>query len=380
MDEPPDDNFYDSQENEGEQAYSSEDIPPNRELVTYPYDPPVKTLVREIQDKELIVNPEFQRKSVWDRGRKSRLIESLLLNIPIPVCFFAEDEDGRKVVVDGQQRLRAIEEFQAGQFRLSGLQVLSDLNRKRWADLSPKQARLIENRVIRCIVISESSDPNIRFEVFERLNTGVVPLTDQELRNCVYRGEFNRLLNKLSQDNTWLSLLRKKEPDNRLRHHELILRFLAIHSDLQGYRPPLKGFLSDFMRKHRHADEHTLNELDILFRDAVENVATVFGANAFRRYTRDKDQKRKWDNSLNRAIFDIQMVGMRSLPKDSVRAAEKEIRQNFQSLCIDDPEFSDAITKATADRSRVLLRFRKFGQSLADVGIEPSWLKNLPEN
>lgn len=134
------------------------------------------------------------------------------------------------------------------------------------------------------------------------------------------------------------------------------------------------------MRKHRHADEHTLNELDILFRDAVENVATVFGANAFRRYTRDKDQKRKWDNSLNRAIFDIQMVGMRSLPKDSVRAAEKEIRQNFQSLCIDDPEFSDAITKATADRSRVLLRFRKFGQSLADVGIEPSWLKNLPEN
>src|SRR5688572_16088289 len=105
------DEIFDEQEEEGVQPYQKDSIPPDRELVTTPYDPPVKSIVQEINSKELIVNPSFQRKSVWDNTRKSRLIESLLLNIPIPVCFFAEDKDGKKVVVDGQQRLRAIEEY-----------------------------------------------------------------------------------------------------------------------------------------------------------------------------------------------------------------------------------------------------------------------------
>jgi hypothetical protein len=125
---------------EGVQAYAAEDFPADRELVTTPYDAPVKTLVDDIELKNLILNPDFQRKSVWDRQRKSRLIESLLLNIPIPVCFFAEDDDGKRVVVDGQQRLRAVEEFRNGQFALRGLQVLSQLNGKRWADLSGVRA------------------------------------------------------------------------------------------------------------------------------------------------------------------------------------------------------------------------------------------------
>src|SRR2546427_192409 len=98
----------------GQQSYSVGEVPLDREVVTTPYDAPVRTLLDEIRDRTLIVNPPFQRQSVWDRGRQSRLVESLLLNIPIPVLYFAEDEDGTRVVVDGQQRLRAIEEFYSG--------------------------------------------------------------------------------------------------------------------------------------------------------------------------------------------------------------------------------------------------------------------------
>jgi uncharacterized protein with ParB-like and HNH nuclease domain len=201
-----------------------------RELLTTPYDAPVRTLLQEIEDKTLIVNPKFQRKSVWLATQKSRLIESLILNIPIPVIFLAEDEDGKRVVVDVQQRLRAIEEFKSVQYKLTGLEVLTRLNGARWSDISPREARQIQNRTIRCIVISEKSDRDIRFQVFERLNTGVTPLTDQELRNCLYMGAFNDMLEELANEQQWLDLLRKKEPDNRFRHHELILRFLQLRA------------------------------------------------------------------------------------------------------------------------------------------------------
>lgn len=364
---------------EGAQAFEHYEIPPQRELVTYPYDPPVKTLVREIADKDLIVNPPFQRRAVWDRGRKSRLIESLLLNIPVPVCFFAEDEDGRKVVVDGQQRLRAIEEFVNGQYRLVGLQVLADLNRFRWTDLTPRQARLIENRVIRCIVISEKSDPNIRFEVFERLNTGVVPLTDQELRNCVYRGEFNEFLNGLSTDPSWLTLLRRREPDNRLRHHELILRFFAFNANFPEYRPPLKRFLNDFMRVHRHATVDARSQFHEDFHKSVSNVRYIFQQNAFRRLMKDKAGSLRWDNTLNRAIFDIQMVGLKDIDQKLLKGKSGDIIEMFARLCTEDATFTDAVTKATADRTKVLLRLRRFGEGLREIGIEPPWLETLPE-
>ncbi len=148
--------------------------------------------------KSLIVNPEFQRQNVWSPKQKSRRIESLLLNIPVPVSFLAEERDGTHVVVDGQQRLRAVEEFASGQYRLRDLGILPQLNGLRWADLTTQQTRHIYTRTIRCIVISDESNPNIRFEVFERLNTGGTPLNDQEIRNCIHRGPLNANINELA--------------------------------------------------------------------------------------------------------------------------------------------------------------------------------------
>jgi uncharacterized protein with ParB-like and HNH nuclease domain len=129
------------------------------------------------------------------------LIESLLLNLPIPPCFLAEDEDSTRVVVDGQQRLRSIDDFYHGRYALTGLQVLKDLNGKKWEDLPPKLDRKILQRVIRTLVISHFTNSGIRFEIFERLNSGGVPLTEQEIRNATLRGSFNAMLNKIAESN-----------------------------------------------------------------------------------------------------------------------------------------------------------------------------------
>jgi len=175
--------------------------------------------------------------------------------------------------------------------------------------LTPRQARIIDNRTIRCIVISEKSDPNIRFEVFERLNTGGVPLNDQELRNCVFRGTFNELLDELSRDKTWLRLVGKTKPDERLRHHELILRFFAVQQGLNDYKPPLKKFLNDFMRANRDADKAKLADLKLAFQTAITSVDAAFGERAFRKVKISKDGSGQWDSAVNRAVFDIQMNG-----------------------------------------------------------------------
>src|SRR5712664_2299935 len=135
-----------SAEEETAERESNLPIFDDREVYTTPSDPDVKTLLGRIEDRSLVLRPKFQRASVWDDKRKSRLIESLLLNLPIPPCFLAEDEDGTRVVVDGQQRLIAIDDFYHGRYALTGLEVLSDLNDKKWADLPARHDRKILQR------------------------------------------------------------------------------------------------------------------------------------------------------------------------------------------------------------------------------------------
>jgi hypothetical protein len=159
-----------------------------RRLVTQPYDLGVKGLTTDIDEGRIALEIAYQRKYVWDAGKASRLIESLLLNVPIPVCYFAEDENGVYEVIDGLQRLQSIKHFLEGDLQLRGLSVLKELDGKRFMELAPKDRRRLENRTIRCIVITDDSHPDIKFDVFERLNTGAASLTAQELRNAVYRG------------------------------------------------------------------------------------------------------------------------------------------------------------------------------------------------
>jgi Protein of unknown function DUF262 len=358
----------------GDESYQPNDVPLDREVITTPYDAPVRTLLEEIREKTLIVNPPFQRQNIWDKGRQSRLLESLLLNIPIPVLYFAEDEDGTRVVVDGQQRLRAIEEFHTGQYNLQKLEVLALLNGKRWTDLTPKQARTILARTLRCVVISANSPPTLRFEMFERLNTGGMPLNDQELRNCVFRGDLNDLLNEIVHGPAWLGFIDRAEPDARMRHHELVVRFFAIETALDRYRPPLKAVLNEYMKAHRNLTTEERATHKARFERAFANVRAVFGAQSFRRHKGGD----AWDGNLNRAVFDVQMLSLAERTPDEVGGHAQAVLNRFKDLCLHNPDFADALSRATADRSRLYLRLRIWGRALEEEGIAPGYLNRLP--
>ena len=219
--------------------------PSERRLVTQPLDLSVQTLFEQWNEKLLIL-PDIQREYVWDNGKASRLVESLLLNIPIPVLYFAENEFAEYEIFDGHQRTRSIVRFLNNEFPLSGVSVLRELKNKRYHELPEREQRFLKMRTLRVIIIAIDSHPNMKFEIYERLNTGSILLNAQELRNSIYRGPLNRLLHELVRDLTFRSVMGTKAPRNRMVDEEIILRFFALQSRLDTYRPSLKRFLNEY--------------------------------------------------------------------------------------------------------------------------------------
>ena len=224
-----------------------------RRLFTHPYDFIIKSLKDQVDDNSIVLADEFQRRRVWDDNKSSRLIESLLINVPIPVCYFAELEDGSYSVIDGQQRLTAIYRYLNNEFSLKSLKVRPDLNKKRFHEIGVADSRTIRNRSLRCIVILKESDPQIRFDVFDRINTNAVQLNPQELRNSLYQGDLNKLIKKLSEDENFQRIRRVTNVDKRMQDCEIVLRFFAFHFQSGTYSGVLAPFLDSYLQKnHRN--------------------------------------------------------------------------------------------------------------------------------
>jgi hypothetical protein len=345
--------------------------PPDRRLVTQPYDLTVRTIVSQIEDKTLIVQPPYQRGYVWDNGRASRLIESLLMNIPIPPCYFAEEEEGRLAVIDGQQRLYSIWRFVKNHYRLQGLSTLVEYSGKYYRELPEREQRLISGRTIRCIVIAQESHPEIRFEVFERLNTGGMKLTDQEIRNAIYRGNFNELIRQLAEQPRWIEVLNKSHLDRRMRDDELVVRFFAVHDHYKGYQPPLRSFINRYMEMKRNLDKAEKQRLVTLFEHTVDKVKAVFADHAFRIYTDH------WEQQVNRALFDAVMLVFSRLPKEDLIEKRQEIQQALIQLC-HTPNFLVSVSRSTADRNSLFTRIRMVSEAMAIVGLDSNIHHTLP--
>lgn len=358
----------DFSDQQGDAESSWTHLPPEREFFASPYDPPVKSLIQEIIDGDLVVRPSFQRASVWDHTRQSRFVESILLNIPIPNLFFAEDDDKTKVVVDGQQRLLALKQFRENRFPLRGLEALAPLNGKRYEDLTERQQKVFSNRTLRCLVISAKSDSEIRFQVFERLNQGGVALNAQEVRHCVYRGSLNELLHSVVESASWLSATGKEAPSVRMIDCELVLRFLCFRERVTAYSTPLKGFLNEFMRDRRTISESEVSEMRAAVITTSEKVLSVFGPRSFRRAER-LDGQVHWDAAINRAVFDAQMLVFEKLDAAWVVSNADAIREGFINLCAD-ADFSDSVSRATADVSRLRTRVSKVAALLNELGAD----------
>ena len=299
------------------------------------------------------------------------------MNVPIPVCYFAELETGQYSVIDGQQRLSAIHRYLNNEYPLSGLKVKHELNKQRFHQLSQEDKRLILSRTIRCIVILKESHPDIRFDVFERLNTSSSQLSTQELRNSIYRGELNDLIRRLSENPTFLYIRDVKEPDLRMKDNEMILRFFAFYEKLPKYRGHLKKFLDDYQKSGMKMDTSHIEELENLFLRVINDVKIVFGKNAFRKYD---PQKQSWEGSVNRAVYDSVMICFANANSAEIIAKKDEIIEGLKGLCESNQEFQTATASSTKDRANVKSRIIQFRNMMIDYGITINKIEFWDEN
>ena len=227
----------DNDESESEDDSSSDEnynIPiTERKIHAIPSEPTIQSLCERMERGRLKAQSEFQRNYVWQSKPilKSRLIESVLMKVPIPTIYTAEEEDGSEVVIDGQQRLSTFLSFRRNEFKLRGLQILYQLNGKDYKGLRGVSETLqddIDSSPLRVIKILKESHKDVKFDVFERLNRGSVKLNDQEIRNCIYRGSFNNFFKKNSKNDNFQILLGSKKHD-RMQDIELALRFFTFY-------------------------------------------------------------------------------------------------------------------------------------------------------
>jgi hypothetical protein len=346
---------------------SNDGFPPaERKVVTQSYDLSIQTLQEKWENEDLVL-PEIQREYVWDNPRASRLIESLLLNIPIPVLYLAETNDGLWEIFDGHQRVRSVVRFLKNEFRLSSLTVLAEFNGSRFHQLPLREQRFLTSRMMRAVVISADSHPNMKFEIFERLNSGAVVLNAQELRNSLFRGTFNAMLRELAKDSIYRECIGTNTPRKRMVDEEFALRFFALSADLQSYRPPLKKFLNDYMQSVQNAPDKELQTLRRRFTRSVTMIRDVWGSSAYRVTDR---KGHSTERAPNRALFDAQMTAFDLVPASKdITNQRKDIIREFSRLFRRD-EFVDSISLATGDRSRTLYRIREAIAALNAAGVK----------
>lgn len=362
-------------ENEEEPEQAKQDDQPVSSQVC---DWTIGTLTDKLDRGLLDLQPHFQREYVWEQRPElpSRLIESILLKIPIPPIYFGKVAGGRLEVIDGQQRLTTLVKFIRNQFGLQKLQRLGSLNGKLFKDLSPDHQAKIVDEPIRSIMIDAGENSELRYEVFERLNRGSMQLNEQELRNCVYRGPFNDLLATLEVDPYWRKVKGGSAPEGRFKEREIILRFFAFAYRLPFYKGNLKAFLNSYMRQYAPKDEVGLKEHAALFRQTMQNIYTVFGDHSARLYEQASGKNSgRWDSKFSVTVFDIQAAALMNQSPAKVQQTAEQIRELFLYAILSDQEIKDAISRRTGSSLQTKIRFSKFSglveQILKGIVTEP---------
>jgi len=337
---------------------------------------------------DLTLQPQYQRNFVATDLIASRLIESILLDVPIPVVYFAEEHDGKYSVIDGQQRLTSFLSYLEGHFpdnrpfKLSGLKVLPELNRKLFTDLNDESQKKIKNTTIHSIIIKKESNPDIKFEIFERLNTGSTKLNEDEIRNTVYRGSYIDLLAELSENSIFHSLVKKDNFKNRMIYRGMILRFFALsEKSYLNYKASMKQFANKELRDNRNITLDKIKEYKNRFEHSLDLVKIVFGENAFRRYIPgNEDEQGKWASTqINMALYDIQMVGFVNYTKNEILSKADAIREELLTLMTTNLTFQNLIGYKTSNTDNVKKRFRIYMDMLERVIGDNSYSqRNFP--
>lgn len=322
-------------------------LPFRYSITSYGADYPVDALVKRMRDGTLYV-PPFQRGFVWSITVASRFIESLLLGLPVPGIFLSKEPDSQRLlVIDGQQRLRTLQYFYDGIFGDTGREfalvgVQEQFRGLTYKSLADDDRRRLDDSILHATIVKQdepSDDQSSIYHIFERINTGGIQLTPQEIRACIYHGPFQALLQNLNRVGSWRSVYGPE--DSRMRDQELILRFLALYFWGQNYSKPMKGFLNAYMGRNRELRLTSEEEIRRAFEPTIELISQAIGKAAF-----------KPRRALNAAVFDAVMIGIaRRLEKGPVYDLEG-VRQAYARL-VEDETFRKATETGTSHEESV---------------------------
>ena len=338
-------------------------------------------LMNMFEDEELYITPEYQRVFRWSDFQQTRFIESVLLGIPIPPIFVAEDDDGKWEVVDGLQRLTAIHEFVKGPdsdgkgFKLKNLEFWGkNYDGKTFFELEKmEEASMTVNHILETelqfTVIKPDTSEKVKRNIFKRINTGGMRLSEQEIRHALYQGPATDLLLYLVKTRLYLNTIGTTINDSRMAGRELVLRFIAF--SIIGYNA-YKGDMDDFLSIAMAClnDEH-LDILNIEFADSlvvpdpetiIERFLTgldrnyiIFGEHAFRK-SFGKERK----TPINKSLFDVWMLHFSKLSQEQfeyVKRNKKEVLGEYKNL-LSDNEFSNAISRHSGSITGVIHRHK----------------------
>ncbi|WP_158653853.1 DUF262 domain-containing protein [Helicobacter cetorum] len=300
-----------------------------RDLKTY-YDEETQ---KEYKDRLLRLDPEFQRGGdIWELDQKSQLIESVLMGIPIPIFYFFENEYGQQDVIDGRQRLGTFFAFMDNEFELVELNILKDLNNKKFQDLEPILRTKIQRYQLLVYVIQPPTPPRIKYDIFDRVNRGGTQLSGQEIRNALYQGESTKLLDLLANDKNFKNALGSFN-NKRMKDKNMILRFLGfylLYNDKMEYeyRSDMDEFLVEVMKYLNRQNDSVLNSLKEMFRITMKNVYAILGNSAFR--FNSKERIRPINVSLFEAIsYLFTLLNEKMLQQKNLKEKIERLKENM---------------------------------------------------
>lgn len=324
-----------------------------KKVFTENKDIPLSQLKEMFDDGDIDTQPMYQRDFLEDWIKASRLIESVLLSIPIPTVYLCQEKDETLSVIDGQQRLTSFIKYLKNEFALKGLQELPELNGKKYSELDKAIQKKLKNSTIHAITLLKESE-ELKYEIFARLNLGSEKLKDQELRNCIYRGSFNTMLEDIASSNKYLPELFASE-NKRKSYQERILRFFALR-DYNNYKSSMPKTLNSYMAQHQNDSASEIKTQKDLFTGTIDIIKQVLGKNAFLQFDKSKGT---YIDKFSPSVYDSIVVPFSFFDKHALMKHADAIRAKISDIREHDEEYSNFADRSTTSKSSVIGRILK---------------------
>lgn len=347
---------------ETEYPYRSEDIRIEQKMLS------LFQVNRWITNDALIIRPEFQRNFVWDIKRKSLLIESLMLKIPIPAFYLDEDADGMKTVIDGMQRLSTIHDFLQDGFKLRGLQYLKQCEKKTFSQLEPKYQYRIEDTQLAVNILDAKCPKMVKFDVFRRINTGGMALNAQEVRNIMATSNTRKLLLKMANSEGFLMATKGRMSDKRMGVQELCLRYITYLESYNYEKQIFENFdnmthmLDEMILRLNAYSVSKIKKIYSRFEESMKKCYALFGDGVF---------CKPGIVLLNRSLFISFSVIMTYEEKteSDLEKFKESANEYLEKILSENKDYFDAITSSTSSRKNMEIQFKNARKLMEEICV-----------